>query len=150
MTKSTKVIFIFLSVIFSGINFIQNINKVDPTDKSLEASYKLSKMNLYPPSTYRLANIIENRPEYGFYTRLEKNFTNIFKFSAIYSNYLELVILLLSIFGIGRLFFINPKYALVTSLPPLFVLTLFSSTKESMFFVFTPLLLMSAMAKRHD
>ncbi len=107
-------------------------------------------MNLYPPSTYRLANIIENRPEFGLYARLEKNFTNIFKFSELYSNYEELIILLFVLFGVGRLFLIDPKYALIVSLPPLLALTLFSGTKVEMFILFAPLLLMSAITKQHD
>ncbi len=150
MTKPIRFSLIILSIIFSGIYFIQSINRVDPTDKSLESSYKLSKMNLYPPSFYRLANIIENRPEFGLYARLEKNFTNIFKFSAIYSNYLELVIMLIVLFAIGRLFFIDPKHALIVSLPPLLALTLFSGTKVEMFILFVPLIFMSAITKQHD
>ena len=150
MTKQIRITLIILSIVFSGIYFIQSINKVDPTDKSLETSYKLSKMNLYPPSAYRLANIIENRPEFGFYARIEKNFTNIFKFSAIYSNYLELVILRIVLFAIGRLFLIDPKNALVVSLPPLLGLTLYSGTKVEMLVLLVPLLFMSAITKKHD
>lgn len=150
MTKPIRTTLIILSIVFSGVYFMRNFNKVDPTDKSLVTSYKQTKMNLYSPSTYRLANIIENRPEFDFYFRLEKNFTNIFKFSAFYSNYLELVIWLTVLLGIGRLFLVDYRNALFVSLPPLLVLTLFSGTKEEMFILFAPLLLMSAITKQHD
>lgn len=145
MHKTTKSVLFILSVIFAGIFFYQSFYRVNPQNQSLQENYKIQKMNLYPPKAFRVANIVENRPEFTFYFRLENNFTEIFNFSKLYASYLELVILLLSLFSITRFFLASPKQATLLSLAPLLVLSFFVGTKIDLFFLFSPLILYSLL-----
>jgi len=147
MLKQTKLILFLLSLIFTFVFFYRSLNTPNPQNKNLVEDYKIQKMNLYPPQLFRLANIIESRPEFSLYFRLEKNFTEIFNFSKLYSNYLELFVFLSLLVIICRLFINRPRLALTVSLSPLVVLSLFPGTKEDIFFVFLPLILLSLLSK---
>lgn len=147
MYKRIKCLILVLSFTFSGVFFYHNISKDVPLNKSLQESYKIQKMNLYPPKYYRLANIIEKRPEFTTYFRLEKNFTEIFNFSKLYSNYWELAVLSVSLLLIIRLFLASPVLAFLVCLPQLTVLSLFQADRVSTLFLFFPVILFSLISK---
>lgn len=145
MHKIIKSSLFVFSIIFAIIFFCQSIYRVDPQDQSLQKNYTLQKMNLYPPKAFRIANIIENRPEFSTYFRLEKNFTEIFNFSMLYSNYLELAILLIFLTSIAKLFLANPRQAIFLCIFPLISLTFFLGTKTDLIFLFFPLVIYSLL-----
>ena len=98
-----------------------------PTDflqqTEIEGVEQIFRMHQYPPFAYRLANIIEARPEFRIYFRLEKNFLNIFDLSTLFNNYR---ILLLPFFLIGyfEILRIKPRQLIFLTLLPIILLTI--------------------------
>jgi len=89
----------------------------------MESVEQVFRMHQYPPYAYRLANIIEARPEFRIYFKLEKNFINIFDISNFFNSYR---IFLLPIFLIGyfEIFKKYPKETLFFSFLPIVLLTI--------------------------
>lgn len=110
-------------------------------NQMLEKDYIISKMNLYPPSASRLANILENRPEARLYFQLERNFTDIFSAKKYVNDYLDLFIFLLLICLLVNIFLADPRNSLLIISPSLISLAFHQADKTWSFVLITPILL---------
>lgn len=90
----------------------------------MEKIAQLRRMNEYPPSAYRLANLIEARPEAVVYFKLEKNFLAIFDLPLLFTTYLNPLLLPFFLLGFFELIKIHPKQILFISSLPVVLLTL--------------------------
>jgi len=99
-----------------------------PTDfRNLSEMEKIAqqrRMNEYPPSAYRLANLIEARPEAVTYFKLEKNFLDIFDLPLLFTKYISPVLLPLFLFGLFEAIKARPKPVLLLTLLPISLLTI--------------------------
>ncbi len=66
----------------------------------MERVDQLRRMNEYPPWAYRLANLIEARPEAVMYFKLERTFLNFFDLPVIFGGGLKPMLLPLFLFGL--------------------------------------------------
>lgn len=122
-------LFLAASLLISVLFVLKHKDLPLVQDQSLDKSYTLSKMNLYPPSLYRLANIIENRPESRTYFRLEKNFTDLFSAKKYVDNYVSLAIFATCLYFLVKIFLLQPKEALVIISPSLIALSLYPTDR---------------------
>lgn len=90
----------------------------------MEKINQLRRMNEYPPSAYRLANLIEARPEAVVYFKLERNFLNIFDLPKLFTVYLTPILLPFFLVGLFELVKIHPKQILLIASLPVVLLTL--------------------------
>lgn len=90
----------------------------------MERIAQLRRMNEYPPSAYRLANLIEARPEAVVYFKLEKNFLDIFDLPKLFTVYLTPILLPFFLVGLFELIKIHPKQILLIASLPVVLLTL--------------------------
>jgi|CXWL01.1.fsa_nt_gi hypothetical protein len=90
----------------------------------MEKINQLRRMNEYPPSFYRLANLIEARPEAIIYFKLERNFLDIFDLPKLFTVYLTPIIFPFFLIGLFELIKIYPKQILVIASLPVVLLTL--------------------------
>lgn len=91
-----------------------NFSQLTETEKIAQ----LRRMNEYPPSAYRLANLIEARRESVVYFKLEKNFIDIFDLLALFTVYFPPLLLPFFLLGYFEAVRIYPKQILgLTALP---------------------------------
>lgn len=90
----------------------------------MEKIAQLRRMNEYPPSAYRLANLIEARPESVVYFKLEHNFLKVFDLETIFTKYIPSLFLPLFIIGLFEAIKNRPKLILFISSLPVMLLTL--------------------------
>jgi hypothetical protein len=90
----------------------------------IENVEKINRMAQYPPYGYRLANIIEARPESIIYFQLEKNFIKIFDLRTYFDGIIKIFFLPLFLFGLFQLLKLNLKITLIFCLIPIILLTL--------------------------
>jgi hypothetical protein len=110
----------------------------------MEQIEQQQRMDSYPQFAYRLANIIEVRPEFNIYFKLEKNFIKIFDLT-IYNNYLTIILLPIFLFGYFNLIKTNAKNTLLISLIPILTLTIFGHQNIYGPFVLYPIFAMSIL-----
>ncbi len=147
MPKINRIHFFLLSLVLSVIFLTQNYNTNSSANSRLLEDYKVQKMNLYPPALYRLANIIESRPEFAFYFRVEKNFTNVFDFTKLYSNPLELLTFFIYLILVIRTYLHKPFLSVVICTPQFIALSLYPASKEWLGILFLPVILLSLSKK---
>ncbi len=84
----------------------------------IERIAQLRRMNEYSPAFYRLANLIEARPEAVIYFKLEKNFLENFDLFSLFTSYIQPIFLPFFVIGFFEAVKNNPKPVLfLTSLP---------------------------------
>lgn len=136
--KTKVLFFLAVSLLISAVLVIRHKDLPVVQNQSLEQSYTLSKMNLYPPGTYRLANIIENRPESKIYFRLEKNFTDLFSVKKYVDDYFSLMVFMICLFLLFKIFLSQPKQVIVLITPSLITLTLYPVDRWWVFYQILP------------
>jgi len=110
----------------------------------IEQVEQQQRMDSYPQYAYRLANIIEARPEFNIYFKLEKNFIKIFDIT-IYNNYLTILFLPLFLYGYFGLVKIKTKQILLLNSIPIITLTIFGHQNIYGPFVLYPLIFISIL-----
>ncbi len=86
------------------LQFSQSKNRNLLGQTNIEIIEQIQRMNDYPPKFYRMANILENRPESRLSYKLQKNF-----FSSLDIN--QVPFFLLPFLFIGSMHFISKKQA---------------------------------------
>ena len=90
----------------------------------MERIEQIRRMNEYPPSAYRLANLLEARREFIVYFKLERNFVDIFDLPALFGQDVRRLILLpLFLFGLFEAIRRYPGRALLLLILPVVLLT---------------------------
>lgn len=89
----------------------------------IEKIAQLRRMNEYPPSAYRLANLIEARPEAVSYFKLEKNFLDIFDLPLLFTTYLNPLLVPFFMLGFFEAIKARPKPVLFLAALPVALLT---------------------------
>jgi hypothetical protein len=90
----------------------------------IEKIEQLDRMNQYPPSTYRIANLVESRSESVIFFKLETNFINTFDLLLIFSKYINIFFLLLFFIGFFEAIKLDPKKIIFFTLIPIILLTI--------------------------
>ncbi len=72
------------------MNFINSFTKLN----EMETVHQIERMHAYPSRFYRLANILEKRPEFIFVHKIENNFFNFFDTSRFTYNSNNIIFLL--------------------------------------------------------
>lgn len=90
----------------------------------MERINQLRRMNEYPPWAYRLANLIEARPEAVIYFKLERNFLDIFDIPKLFTMHISPILLPFFLVGLFELIKIYPKQTLMIASLPVVLLTL--------------------------
>lgn len=90
----------------------------------IEKIAQLRRMNEYPRAFYRLANLIEARPEAVLYFKLEKNFLDNFDLLSLFTYYIQPVFFPFFIIGFFEAIKNNPKPVLFVTSLPLVLLTI--------------------------
>lgn len=90
----------------------------------IEKIAQLRRMNEYPQTFYRLANLIEARPEAVLYFKLEKNFLDNFDLLSLFTMYIQPIFFPFFIIGFFEAIKNNPKPVLFVTSPPLVLLTI--------------------------
>jgi len=114
------------------------------TKTQIELIEQQQRMDSYPQYAYRLANIIEARPEFNIYFKLEKNFIKIFDLT-IYNKYLTILMLPVFIYGYFCLVKIKTKQMILLSLIPIVTLTILGHQNIYGPFVLYPLIFISVL-----
>ncbi len=110
-----------------GLLFLQ-YRGTKPTDygqlTEIEKISQLRRMNEYPPAFYRLANLIEARPEAVMYFKLEKNFLKNFDLLSLFTSYLHPIFFPFFVIGFFEAVKNNPKPVLFLAFLPIALLTI--------------------------
>ncbi|MBP9817748.1 hypothetical protein KBC75_03265 [Candidatus Shapirobacteria bacterium] len=89
----------------------------------MELVHQLDRMNQYPPATYRLAHIIEARPESVILSKLQTNFIDVFDINTIFQEYYWPIFLPLFLYGLFKIINSNNPKLLITFSIPIILLT---------------------------
>ncbi len=108
----------------------------------MDSVEQVFRMHQYPPFAYRLANIIEARPEFRIYFKLEKNFINIFDISNLFNGY-RLFLLPIFLIGYLEIFKKHPKETLLISSLPILLLTIIGHQNLYGYICLYPIILIS-------
>ena len=87
-----------LALVLSVVQLVSGTRMQYGTELQMERVRRIQRMNDYPPSLYRLANILEARRENVWLSKIKSNFFMIFDFREPWS--LILVVPILGFFGL--------------------------------------------------
>ena len=120
--------FFFISFFLMLVLLFFQYKTTKPTDfrnlSEMEKIAQLRRMNEYTPSSYRLANLIEARPEAVVYFKLEKNFLDVFDLPSLFTIYIYPIFLPFFFIGFFEALRTRPKQVLLISSLPVLLLTL--------------------------
>ncbi|MDD4938399.1 MAG: hypothetical protein PHX34_05350 [Candidatus Shapirobacteria bacterium] len=138
-TDSMKYLLLPLVLILIVIQVVlaQNIGLLKQSE--VELIDQQQRMNEYPPRFYRLANILEKRPESRLIYVLQDNFFSVFVFRPIFMLFVPLIM-------IGFFYLLKEKYYWILGVGlflPLLVITVIGSNNRYGNFCLYPFLLIS-------
>lgn len=110
----------------------------------IEKIAQLRRMNEYSPSVYRLANLIEARPEAIVYFKLEKNFLDVFDLERLFTIYLSPILLPLFLIGLFEAIRARPRPVLFLTALPVALLTIIGHSNPRGPFILFPVIYIGA------
>jgi len=99
-------LFIVLTVFQLTSTNVKNIYSINPTEKDL----RITRMNYYPPTQFKLGYYLENKREVVFLEKIEANFFDTIDFNQYFPSYFY--IFLVPFFFLGTYFFFKDKQKL--------------------------------------
>ncbi len=140
MIKRVFLISLFFSIFFSLANVVKNKNNLYLKSNALQLDYQTTKMNLYPPQLFRVANLVEHKSIFKYYFYFEKNITDIFDLREYSNSWLSLILFGLFALGVFRIFIVSPHFLGLLVIFPTISLTLVGPSPQKTLFCFLPTL----------
>ncbi|MFA5828861.1 MAG: hypothetical protein WC841_05915 [Candidatus Shapirobacteria bacterium] len=139
--KNAFICLVFLSVSFSYFQVVLSKNTPLLYQNEVDLIEQQQRMNDYPSMYYRLANIIEKRPESRLFFKLQDNFFSIFDIKSL--PFLIIFLILIGFFDLVQKGYL--KYFLPLFIIPVLTLTFVGSNATVGNFCLYPVLFIFAI-----